>query len=265
MDSSPGDLDLRLCVTRVQGKAAHIGFSDMVMGRTLGLNEYGLCVTTSWGAPGVWPEDKGLPYFAAVRALLDRCESTEHALEVLIGMPIGWCTNFILADRKGRVALVEVSGAHRGIRKLAPEEAFLSATNHYTLPEMCPYDVSRRRESVARQHTISARLEQVMPKVDQETIRGILSAQMPRGVCQHYYSSGLGTLWCSIADVTEGMLQVCFGSPSSGRNAWYTFDLGDDGMAKRTYVAHLPDESAPAGFWERLPAGGGPRKQKGRS
>jgi len=254
MDSNPGDLDLRLCTTRVRGKAAHIGFSDMVMGRTQGLNEHGLCVTTTWGAPGVWPDGKGLPYFAAVRALLDRCESTEHAVDVLSSLPIQWCTNFILADRGGHVALVEVSGTHRAVRWLAPEEGYVSATNHYVLPEMRSYDLSRRRESVARKRTIDAFLRGTMPRVGSETIRALLSRMMPNGLCQHYYSSGLGTLWCSITDVTEGTIEVCFGAPSSKRNRWYTFGLGDT-MASQTYPAHLPDETAPAGFWERLPAG----------
>jgi hypothetical protein len=29
-------------------------------------------------------------------------------------------------------------------------------------------------------------------------------------------------------------------------------------VEQQTYEAHLPDEAAPAGFWERLPAGGDP-------
>jgi predicted choloylglycine hydrolase len=257
MDSTPGDLDLRLCTTRVRGKAAHIGFSDMVMGRTQGLNEHGLCVTTTWGAPGVWPEVKGLAYFAAVRALLDRCESTEHAVDVLASLPIQWCTNFVLSDRSGQVALVEVSGAHRGIRWVAPEDGYVSATNHYGLTEMRPYDVSRRRESVARQRTIDAFLGEGAPEVDVETIRALLSHTMPDGVCQHYYSSGLGTLWCSITDVTEGTIEVCFGAPSSERNPWHAFGLSGP-TAPQTYAADLPDEPAPVGFWERLPADGAP-------
>jgi len=254
MDSNPGDLDLRLCTTCVRGKAAHIGFSDMVMGRTQGLNEHGLCVTTTWGAPGVWPDCKGLPYFAAVRALLDRCESTEHGVDVLTSLPIRWCTNFVLSDRSGHVALVEVSGAQRGVRRLGPEEAFVSATNHYVLPEMRPYDVSRRRESVARQRTIDAFLGETMPRVDRGALRALLSRRMPDGVCQHYYSSGLGTLWASITDVTEGTIEVCFGAPSSKRNPWYTFGVGNT-MAPQTYAAHLPDEAVPEGFWQRFPAG----------
>jgi predicted choloylglycine hydrolase len=255
MDSSPGDLDLRLCTTRVQGKAAHIGFSDMVMGRTQGLNEHGLCVTTTWGAPGVWPEGKGLTYFTAVRALLDRCESTEHAIDVLAGLPIQWCTNFVLSDRSGQVALVEVAGEHRGVRRIAAEKEYVSATNHYVLPEMRPYDVSRRRESVSRQRTIDAFLSERTPKVDSEMMRAVFSRTMPDGVCQHYYSSGLGTLWCSITDVTAGVIEVCFGAPSSQRNGWYTLGL-QDAAAPETYTACLPDEAAPPGFWTRLPPGG---------
>jgi predicted choloylglycine hydrolase len=259
-DCGPGDLDLRLCTTRVQHKAAHIGFSDMVMGRVQGMNEHGLCVTTSWGAPMVWPEGKGLPYFAAVRTLLDRCHSVEHAVRVLAGLPIAWCTNFIVADRGGQAALIEVAGEHRAVKwiglraEAAPRDLFLCATNHYALPAMQPHDVARRRESVARHRTITARLQDAVPCVDKETVRGILSDPAPEGVCLHHYSSGLGTLWSMIYDVTEGRVEVCFGAPSSPRNAWRTFGLGD-AVGRRTYAAHLPDAPAPEGFWERLPAG----------
>jgi predicted choloylglycine hydrolase len=265
-DCGPGDLDLRLCTTRVEGKAAHIGFSDMIMGRVQGMNEQGLCVTTSWGAPMVWPEGKGLPYFAVVRTVLDRCHSVEHALHVIAGLPIAWCTNFIVADQGGQAALVEVAGEHRAVKwiglraEAAPQDKFVCATNHYTLPAMEPYDVARRRESVARQRTIKTRLEDALPRgaaprVDKETVRGILSDPAPDGVCLHHYSSGLGTLWSMVFDVAEGMVEVCFGAPSSPRNAWRTFGL-EDAFGQRTYMAHLPDRSAPEGFWERLPPGG---------
>jgi predicted choloylglycine hydrolase len=268
-DCGPGDLDLRLCTTRVQGKAAHIGFSDMVLGRVQGMNQHGLCVTTSWGAPGVWPKNKGLPYFAAVRALLDRCASVDHALEVLAELPIAWCTNFILADRDGQAALVEVAGEHRAVTCIGQEEGLrtedrglgaggrgltLCSTNHYTLPQMKAHDLSRRRESVARQRTIAARLQDAVPRVDKETVRSILSELAPGGVCLQHYSSGLGTLWSMVFDVTEGMVEICFGAPSSPRNAWRTFGLGD-AVGWTVYTAHWPDAPTPAGFWERLAPG----------
>ncbi len=255
-DCGPGDLDLRLCTTRVEGKAAHIGFSDMIMGRVQGMNEHGLCVTTSWGTPGVWPEGKGLPYFAVVRTLLDRCGTVDEAMDVMAGMPIGWNTNYILADRGGEVALVEVAGRHRGIQRIGSrsQARFVCATNHYTLPEMIPHDIRRMRQSVTRHQAITARLEGAAPHVDAGTMRALLSEPMPEGVCVHHYSSGLGTLWSMIFDVTEGTVEICFGAPSSERNAWRSFRLRDP-VGETAYVAHLPDAPTEEGFWERLPPG----------
>lgn len=258
-DCGPDDLDLRLCTTRVHGKAAHIGFSDMIFGRVQGMNEHGFCVTTSWGAPGVWLEGEGLPYFAVVRVLLDRCKTVDEALDVLAGTPVAWCTNFIVADPGGEAALIEVAYAHRGVKRIRPGaqdayDAYLCATNHYTLPAMMPYDTGRMRQSVTRYRTIESRIKSAVPHVNKDTIRGILSEPMPEGVCLHHYSSGLGTLWSMIFDVTDTTVEICFGAPSSTRNSWHTFGLqGSVGVTE--YQAHLPDERAGPGFWERLPPG----------
>lgn len=255
-DCGLGDLDLRLCTTRVQGKAAHIGFSDMIFGRVQGMNEHGFCVTTSWGAPGVWLEGEGLPYFAVVRILLDRCRTVDEALEVIAGLPIAWCTNYILADKGGEAVLVEVAYAHRGVRRIGPEsqEQFLCATNHYTLPAMLPYDTGRMRQSVTRYDVIASRLRSAVPHASKDAIRGILTEPLSEGVCLHHYSSGLGTLWSMIFDVLDASVDICFGAPSSARNPWRSFGLQDPvGVAE--YRAHLPDKPTPPGFWERLPPG----------
>jgi hypothetical protein len=57
-----------------------------------------------------------------------------------------------------------------------------------------------------------------------------------------------------IYDVTAGTVEICFGAPSSPRNEWRTFGLGDP-PGRRMYTAHLPDAPAPEGFWERLRPG----------
>lgn len=255
-DCGPGDLDLRLCTTRVRGKAAHIGFSDMIFGRVQGINEHGLCVTTSWGTPGAWPEGKGLTYFAVVRTVLDRCATVDEALDVLAGIPIGWSTNYIVADRGGEAALIEVAGVHRGIKRIGrgSPETFLCATNHYTLPAMIPHDIRRMRQSVLRYKAIQSRIQGALPDVSKSAIRSLLSEPMPQGVCVHHYSSGLGTLWSMIFDVTDTAVEICFGAPDSQRNVWRSFGLRDP-VGVTEYMAHLPDEPADPGIWERLPPG----------
>jgi hypothetical protein len=137
------------------------------------MNERGFCVTTSWGAPGVWLEGEGLPYFSVVRALLDRCRTVDEA---------------------------------------------------------------------------------VVPHVNRDSLRGRLSEPMPKGVCLHHYSHGLGTLWSMIFDVTDTRVEICFGAPSSPKNSWHTFGLqGPTGSTE--YKAHLPDKPAAPGFWKRLSPG----------
>jgi predicted choloylglycine hydrolase len=255
-DCGPADLDLRLCTTRVQGKPAHIGFSDMIFGRGGGINEYGLCVTTSWGAPMMWPPCEGLPYFAVVRALLDRCSDVNESLQTLDSIPVAWCTNFIVSDSSGKAALIEVAGEDRGMRCIGKgsSDRFLCATNHYTFPELHAYSTNRRRESVTRRQTIESRIAATVPQVNKEMIRNLLSEPFPQGVCLHHYAAGLGTLWSTIFDVTDIAVDVCFGAPSSEKNQWYSFGLHDSiGMTE--YKAHLPDQAANPGFWERMPPG----------
>jgi predicted choloylglycine hydrolase len=50
-DFNPAMSDLGLVTARIEGRAAHIGFSEVLFGRDDGLNEHGLCVTMSAGAP----------------------------------------------------------------------------------------------------------------------------------------------------------------------------------------------------------------------
>jgi predicted choloylglycine hydrolase len=248
------DLDMRLCTTRVRGKPAHIGFSDMIFGRSVGINEHGLCVTTSWGAPMMWPRCKGLPYFAVVRALLDRCRNVDEALHTLASIPVAWCTNFIVSDGSGVAALIEVAGEDRAVKRIGKgsSDHFLCATNHFTFPELHAYSTNRRRESVIRRQTIESRMGAAVPQANKETIRDLFSGPFPHGVCLHHYGDGLGTLWSTIFDPTEIPVEVCFGAPSSEKNQWRTFGLQDPiGMTQ--YKAHFPDQAANPGFWERLP------------
>lgn len=252
--SLPADLDLRLCTTRVRGKPAHIGFSDTIFGRSVGINEHGLCVTTSWGAPMRWPPCSGLPYFAVVRALLDRCRNVDDVLQTLAGIPVAWCTNFIVSDPNGVAALIEVAGEDRAVKRIEKGSAdqFLCATNHFTFPELHAYSTRRRRESVARRQTIESRIGAAIPQVTRNLIRDLFSEPFPSGVCLHHYADGLGTLWSTIFDVTGRTVDVCFGAPSSEQNPWRTFGLQDP-PGSTQYKAYCPGEATPPDFWECVP------------
>ncbi len=246
--------DMRLVTTRITGQAAHIGFSDVIFGRDDGLNQHGLCATISAGAPGAPVEPGGCTFWPVVRTVLDRCKTVDEALEVVESIPISFNFNLLLVDRTGQAARVEIACSHRAVKRidLNGPESFLIATNHYNLPEMRPYDLGRFANSVRRYRVIEERLRSSAPQISVETLRSILSDPIPRGTCAHYYTEYMGTLWTAIFDVTQGTVEVCFGSPQC--NPWHAFDMhGASGSTQ--YAVKLPDEVSDPAMWKKLPPG----------
>lgn len=250
--------DFRLVTTRIKGKASHLGFSAIQFGRYDGMNEYGLGVTMSAGVPRVDPQSDGLRFWAVIRTLLDCCKTVDEALKMLDDMPMSLNCNLIMADRTGEAALAEIACQNRAVKRInsASADQYVLATNQYTLPEMLPYDANRMRQSVDRYLAIRRAVEASAPQVSHETIRKVLSAKVPEGVCCHYYKDWLGTLWSMIFDITDGTVEICFGSPQV--NPWRKFDLtGAPGVTE--YKAILPNEKVaePEKFFARLQPGEG--------
>jgi len=246
--------DMRLVTTRIQGQAAHIGFSEVLFGRDDGINEHGLCATISAGAPMAPTEPGGCMFWAVVRTVLDRCATVDEAIEVVQSIPISFNFNLILADRSGQAARVEIACSHRGVQRIqanSPEQKMI-ATNHYILPEMKPYDLGRMWNSLLRYRAIQSRVAAMQPRVTPEGMRAILSDLIPQGVCCHHYTDYLGTLWSEVVDVTTGTLEVCFGAPT--HNPWHTFDLNSPAGVTE-YPVQLPDKQADPAFWRKLAPG----------
>ncbi len=241
---NPDDEDLRLCTTRVKGKAAHVGFSTVLLGRLDGINEHGLAVTMSSVRVAEPPQAKGLDLWVAVRAVLDGCQSAGEAVDLLLSMPLCCFTNYIVMDREGSAALVEVAGARRTVRRIGPasEAQYLLSSIHYTSPELARFNGERAMEfSAPLYKAAEAWLKAHAPRIGKETLRGILSKEWPDGCCCPFYQQGAGTLWSMIFDVTAGSVEVCFGAPT--HNRWRTFTpFGGTGGTVQEYCALFPSK-----------------------
>ena len=247
--------DFRLVTTRVQGNAAHLGFSVPLFGRLDGFNEHGLVVTMSAGAPNVPVTEGGVRFWVAIRTLLDRCHNVAEALEVLGEIPISFNVNILLADRSGQAALVEIACSQRAVWRIGPDtaERVLLATNHYNHPDMLPFDQGRMWQSVARYQALQRVLCAPEP-VAKEDLRRVLSSPLPDGVCCHYYSNTLGTLWSAIYDVQAGEAEIAIGSPHC--NPWRRFGLKDPvGVTEYPAVFPLERPADPKAFFRRLAPG----------
>ncbi len=246
-DCHPEMQELRLCTTRIEGKAAHIALSDNVFGRVSGLNEHGFGATSSLGSPLSEVRVAGLTYNMVSRILLDRCESVSEALDVLDDLPIAWYSNYILTDRSGHAAFVEIACAERAVRRYGPDESqAIWATNHYTLPEMDAYAPLRMRQSVGRWEFLRERLENADAPIERP--HDLLAAPYPEGLRVAHYLDGLGTLNSMVLDLDARSIDICFGP--ADRNPWQTFDL-ETPVGSTFYDIEIENVPAPREFWAK--------------
>ncbi|UCH31274.1 MAG: hypothetical protein JSV05_07185 [Candidatus Bathyarchaeota archaeon] len=236
--------DLRLCTTRVEGKAKHTGFSIFLFGRADGVNEHGIGATfTGGGIFGRPLQSGGFQGHLVIRAILDNCKSVDEAVGLIQKMPISGFFNLLIADRKSNAALAEFADGTRDIKRIDNDSAdkCLFSTNHYTLPATAKANESNCgiiRNSQKRYHLIDSSLKASTPAISKETLRTILSRKFPEGVCDHYYSDNFGTLWSSIFDLTMKNADICFGAPT--HNEWQEFTL-DTPIDVRGYPAIFPN------------------------
>jgi len=235
--------DLRLCTTRVMGKAKHIGFSTFLFGRADGLNEHGVSVTfTGGGIFGVPQKQQGFQNHLVIRSILDSCESVDDAMGLVQKLPISGFFNLLIADRSSNAVLVEFADGTRAIKRINndTENRCLFSTNHYTLPRTMKSNKlncgiigqSRKRYQLLASNLNAA------SEVKKEALRTILSRKFPQGLCDHYYSEGFGTVWSLIFDLTSIHADICFGAPT--HNKWHSFAL-DDPSGVKEYPAVFPD------------------------
>lgn len=235
--------DLRLCTTRLKGKAAHIGFSTFLFGRADGLNEHGVSVTfTGGGIFGVPLKQQGFQSHLVIRSLLASCESVDEAIELIKKTPTSGFFNLLITDKGNNAALVEFADGTRDIKQIdsSSEDTCLFSTNHYTLPRTTKFNElncgiigqSRKRYQLLASNLSAA------SDVTKETLRAILSRKFPKGLCDHYYSEGFGTVWSLLFDLTSLEADICFGAPT--HNKWYSFTL-EEPSGIQEYPAIFPD------------------------
>lgn len=238
-----------LIESRIKGQYNQIGFGCQVFGRFDGMNEHGLCITTSAGVINPDYTEEGFVFPVVVRAILNNCKTVKEAIELFDSMKIADYRNFIIADRYGDAVLIEVAASKRALKMAGNTEndKYLFSTNHYNIPSMKELGYPIVKHSIVRHNAIKACIEASLTKISKAELKKILSTTMPEGVCCHHYEDGMGTLWSLVFDPMQMEVDICFGSPNI--NQWKTFNLNNPTGVKN-YSAMLPNESATPDFWK---------------
>lgn len=112
--------------THPENGLAHVGCSDHWVGRHDGINEAGLAVGHTF-VPNRGSEP-GVMFALAARAVLDDCATVPEAIDFLGAVPHARNTNFLIADTKGAIAVVEASPNEVTITR---PDGFGAVTNHF--------------------------------------------------------------------------------------------------------------------------------------
>ncbi|HQE20181.1 MAG TPA: C45 family autoproteolytic acyltransferase/hydrolase [Aggregatilineales bacterium] len=191
------------------GGHAHIGSSDIWVGREDGVNDAGLFVAISATfIPGVQP---GLPFWFIVRHMLEHCDTVEQALAWIQSVPHSQSRNYMLAG--GQQAVV-VEATINEVRIREPEDGILVKTNHPLHPDLAPQVAFTLEDSLVRYERMRALPDEAVTRAD---VRAALNDR-EHGVCAHavYNGQSFGTIWSVIGYPEERRLAI---APGTGGGA----------------------------------------------
>ena len=187
---------------------ASVGMRGSVPGgRYDGVNDAGLfiCLHVALSDEPAQPRP-GVPFHLLPRLVLETCDTTSQAVDLLLHVRHLHPFNYLIADAGGALAVVE---AHPDAVRVAQQGGdFVAAANHYRHPDMAGFQHGRRlthsQGRLAGLYAQSAALRQAGDLTPALTDHA-------SGVCGH--SGGHTTLWSMQADLTARSLRYARGAP----------------------------------------------------
>lgn len=179
-----------------------------------GVNEDGLAVGLTFLYPTV--RKPGLHAGLLVRYLLEHCQDVPEAIKALKHLTISSMQTLTLADKSGRIAVVECNCEE--VEVLYPnKENFLAATNHLQSNKMCCYQtrIPDMIHSQERLKTVQNACLNKKEEIDIEWLKKLFSGQMGF-LCQYQPEEGMDTLWSVIYDLKRREIHLCPQNPWHG-------------------------------------------------
>lgn len=198
-----------------KGNRFNITTSSFINGEE-GMNEHGMAVAMTFVMTNLKNIQPGFNSCFIVRYLLEKADCTEHALSMLMKLPIASNCNILIADKGENMVVVECTPYSKRIRQAVnfDEGKIVCTVNSFTSDEMKPYDAARGNdfESGKRYHTVM----ESFPKF----IKGNLieaTEWLLRGdygfMCQYDNEPDFETIWSSVFDLKNLMIYRAEGDP----------------------------------------------------
>lgn len=182
-----------------------------------GLNEHGLAVAMTFVLTELGKIKAGFNSCFTVRYLLEKANTTEQALNLLMQLPIASNYNILIADKRGKMVVVECTPNIKKIGEAkSVDDGYLVCTvNSFISDKLKPYDFAKgddyhsyTRYSVVMDNCIN-NVKNNDPVVEtQKLLKGEYGF-----MCQYDDEPDFETIWSSIFDLSNLMIYRAEGDP----------------------------------------------------
>lgn len=197
------------------GKRFNITTSSFINGEE-GLNEHGLAVAMTFVMTRLGDIRPGFNSCFAVRYLLEKADSALQAIALLMELPIASNCNILIADKNGKMAVVECTPSVKKIREAEVFEngRLVCTVNSFISGEMKPCDAadgndydSSIRYMVVRE-SFSKHINGDLIEKTKKLLKGDYGF-----MCQYDNVPDFETVWSSIFDLESLVIYRAEGDP----------------------------------------------------
>lgn len=194
---------------RVKDKNTFLAHSTAMILLEDGINEHGLCIALTFLLSK--KKKPGINGGFIVRKILEECKTTKEAIELIQSLPRSSSHNFVIADKNGKMAVVECTSEDIQVRY---DERYLIATNHFLSDKMIQYNNKEYNwyHTNDRYHTIDQCLKN-QPKINFDECKKIISGKYGF-VCQFEKKLHFDTIWSTVYHLNDLYNEICEGNPS---------------------------------------------------
>ncbi len=200
------------CFYQLDHGFSFIGNTTAMVQMEDGVNEYGLAAGLTFIYPTV--KKPGLNAGILVRYLLEKCKTVAEALEALRKLTISSSQTLTIADKSGKMIVVECNAEKMAVIEPKPDEHFVVTTNDFNSKTMKPYRCTFEDDLFSGlRYDVAYRSLKNSGGYSLEYAKDLLSGKFGF-MCQYDRNKGADTVWSSIYLLDENKIYRCEGNPS---------------------------------------------------
>lgn len=197
------------------GNKFNITTSSFINGEE-GINEHGLAVAMTFVLTELKEIKAGFNSCFIVRYLLEKANNTDHAMSLIMDLPVASNCNILLSDKSGKMAVVECTPTKKKVREAQKSKMgnVICTVNSFISDEMKPYDFAKGNDyhSYTRYCVVMNHLLNISDDDPIDSTEKLLKGEYGF-MCQYDDEPDFETVWSSIFDLKTLMIYRAEGDP----------------------------------------------------